>query len=140
MKALAGIVFQLRQEQRFEANPCDADDTSRFLPCPAACGGQDGCAHCGGTELVRKPTAGERLDADPALRAAFVRAHEFLRTYSLIQRYKVTGAARLMGVRRFHPVFVEALEVFQGEMDRLEQEDRVARARSTQLRRIEPAQ
>ncbi len=65
--------------------------------------------------------------------AWFVATAAFLEWRGRIERYGVDGALRMMAVEpgelaTFDPRFLEALDVFEGELERLEHEERTRRA------------
>ncbi len=85
------------------------------------------CLACGSTGQVRRQDPRE-VGKDGRLPEELELTRGFVEAWGGIQEHGVQGFMLLTGVEAFHPVFVEALAVFGGELSRLEHEADVERA------------
>lgn len=104
-------------------SPAAADLIER---CPDCAG--PACERCGGLGVIDRERPGDDLDVEGI--------EDFLRAWSLVERYGVSGWLQLEHPDGAEPseAFVDALLVFSGELDRLEIETRAREAEQRRLR------
>lgn len=133
-------MHRVRTEEARELDPSapsPSSDGKRYSPCPT-CTGLHGraCELCGGLGHVLGRTALAEVEEDAP--AWFDAVAEFLRAWQLVERYGLDGAFRVLALgddtAEFDPAFVEALELFAAEIERLDLAERREQAEQDRKR------